>query len=245
LLSEFGRVFAGVPDRGGDHWRLSALVGPNIREEMGAIAQFNDGFKSGSGTRALVDIVEVKAATTAEIQGIGIEIPRSLLVHVEIPLDPAPAPLIGAIRSAGLRAKVRTGGVTMDSFPSSGSLARFIHACAKEGVAFKATAGLHHPLRGQYRLTYEPGSHSGTMFGFLNVLIAAALAFQGEGMSGIVDVLEERSASGFHFSDSEISWRGRHADLGLISSIRNDFAVSFGSCSFTEPFEDLQSLGLP
>ena len=85
-------------------------------------------------------------------------------------------PRLAVLSAAGARAKVRTGGVTEGAFPASHALARFIQSCADAGVPFKATAGLHHPLRGEYRLTYEPGSPHGMMFGFLNVFLAAAFA---------------------------------------------------------------------
>ena len=44
----------------------------------------------------------------------------------------------------------------------------------------KATAGLHHALRGDYRLTYEPDSARRTMHGFVNLVLAAALLLAGK-----------------------------------------------------------------
>jgi hypothetical protein len=123
-------------------------------------------------------------------------------------------------------------------------LARFIQACADAGVPFKATAGLHHPLRGKYRLTYEAGSPHGMMFGFLNVFLAAALARTGLTARELAMLLEESDATAFAFTESGASWRGRNVSRTEISAVRHHVALSFGSCSFREPVDDLRSLGL-
>src|SRR6185436_15978516 len=106
-------------------------------------------------------------------------IPGYLQPYIEIPVSGDPAPLATAVGRAGGRLKVRTGGVTADAFPSAADLARFLRAAVQAGVPFKATAGLHHPLRAEYRLTYEPGSACGTMFGFLNLFLATAFVSAG------------------------------------------------------------------
>ncbi|MEK9136931.1 MAG: hypothetical protein AAB393_07400, partial [Bacteroidota bacterium] len=170
--------------------------------------------------------------------------PSSLTTYFEVPVEPDPSPLIEAISEVGARAKVRTGGVTADAFPSSISLARFICACADAGVPFKATAGLHHPIRSTYRLTYDPASPTGMMFGFLNVFIAAGVALAGGHPNDVVAALEEQSPSAFHFDGNEITWRGHRIGLLQIGSVRSELAIAFGSCSFVEPLEDLKSLKL-
>src|SRR3954468_24676088 len=86
---------------------------------------------------------------------------------------------LSAVAEAGSFAKVRTGGITPDAIPSSEALAKFIHACARRHLPFKATAGLHHPIRSAQALTEEPDSPRALMHGFLNVLLASALAWNG------------------------------------------------------------------
>src|SRR5262249_48230544 len=59
------------------------------------------------------------------------------------------------VRRAGSFAKMRTGGVTPEAIPSADTVAEYILACAERRLAFKATAGLHHPIRAMQPLTYD------------------------------------------------------------------------------------------
>ena len=81
-------------------------------------------------------------------------LPEGVTAYFELPIDADPAPLAGGRG----RAKVRTGGLTPEAFPAPADLARFLYRCAKARVPFKATAGLHHPIRSMQRCTYEPDS---------------------------------------------------------------------------------------
>jgi hypothetical protein len=144
--------------------------------------------------------------------------------------------LLDAIKRHGLRAKIRTGGITVDAFPGIDDVAAFIRACKEKGVAFKATAGLHHPLRCVKPLTYETNAPHGTMHGFLNVFMAAALPHRAE------EILREEDARAFSFDDEKASWREEHAGVKDIQKMRETFAISFGSCSFEEPIGDLRAL---
>ena len=117
-------------------------------------------------------------------------------------------PRINAIAASGALAKVRTGGIATGAFPGPEGLVRFLEACSSAGVAFKATAGLHHAVRGCYPLTYEPESQIETMHGFLNVSIAAAIVYTGGGSSEAVTALRETSAEMFEFRAEGLVWRG-------------------------------------
>lgn len=140
------------------------------------------------------------------------------------------------IARRGLKAKIRTGGVTTDAFPPIENVAAFLRACKARNIEFKATAGLHHPLRCVKALTYEPNAPVGTMHGFLNVFLAAAMLDDAEAILG------EHDARAFTFDDEGATWRGRRASLADLAEMRR-FAISFGSCSFEEPVGDLQELG--
>jgi hypothetical protein len=117
----------------------------------------------------------------------------------------------------------------------------FIDACQREAVPFKATAGLHHPVRGSYRLTYEPGSPVGTMYGFLNVFVASALIHAGESRNSAIAALEETDRRAFVFDDDAITWRDIRITTDQLEASRQ-FAISFGSCSFREPIDELRPL---
>ena len=144
--------------------------------------------------------------------------------------------LLPELKRRGFRAKIRTGGITEDAFPSPESVASFIRACRTIGIAFKATAGLHHPLRCVRPLTYEPNAAVGTMHGFLNVFLAAAMVDDAEAILG------ETDPGAFRFDDEGVTWRDRRVTVDELRSMRQ-FATSFGSCSFEEPINDLKELG--
>jgi hypothetical protein len=221
-------------------WKISALGGPNISLEQKIIAEFN----ARHAGRLVIETVEIKAGSVEEIHAAASLLSPPLHVFVEIPIAEDPRPLLGALRERKLRAKVRTGGITPDAFPRSEHLARFLIACADAGVAFKATAGLHHPIRGMYRLTYDAASERTTMFGFLNVLLAAVLARQGASLHTLTAVLEEESPEVFRFEDVGAWWRSQYVGNDAIRETRDHVMLSFGSCSFREPIDELNALTL-
>ncbi|HEY0994794.1 MAG TPA: hypothetical protein VGD77_02265 [Gemmatimonadaceae bacterium] len=249
-LDELAAAAAHITLRAGEpgaHWRVSALLG-DAAAELPMVAAFNDrrGVEvPGTPGDARVDSVELKAATTAGVAAAGRAIPRDLAAYVEIPLLGAgdQRPLVAAIADAGLRAKVRTGGVTPEAFPSPTEVARFIAACVELAVPFKATAGLHHPLRAEYRLTYAPDSPRGAMFGFLNVFAATALLREGGSIAEAAGLLGEADPHALQVTADAICWRGHRWGSDAIAGMRAQLA-GFGSCSFREPLDDLTALGL-
>jgi hypothetical protein len=223
------------------HWRFAALIGTDVEAGLHGIDAFN---RRELDRGASIDSVEVKATSEAKISEIIRLVPSTLQTYIEVPVDPDPSVLIRSIGQGGRRAKVRTGGVTEEAFPRTPELLRFLRATLDSGVAFKATAGLHHPLRAAYRLTYAENSPMGRMFGFLNLMLAVAYLRSGMNEPDVLQVLEEEDPSAFQVDDSGISWQGRTLDMKALSDARRLGMVSFGSCSFTEPIEDLQSLHL-
>jgi hypothetical protein len=227
-----------------DRWRIAALLGTDPAREFEAIGEFNCPAVADGAGMAAVDVVEAKADSPETVEQLLSRVPSDLQPYIEIPVSRDPAPLAAAVARAGGRLKVRTGGITPDAFPAAADLVRFLRAARDAGVPFKATAGLHHPLRAEYRLTYEPGSARGTMFGFLNLFLAAAFVGAGLDDAAAERLLEERDRTAFHFDADGVEWRGHRLDLDRIRRTRESAIISFGSCSFTEPIDDLHSLGL-
>jgi len=237
-LSEFEDALRQVPSATPNPWRLSVLVGTDSAADFERIAKFNE-----VGC-AIVESVEAKTGAPEEVNRLAATAPRNLCVYCEVPLNGREGDCIAAIAECELRAKIRTGGETADKFPDAAQVIEFMRACVDVGVPFKATAGLHHPLRSVHRLTYQADSPSALMHGFLNVFLAAAFLRSGMPPQIAAELLDERSAEAIHFAEDEIVWREHHLNRDEIAAARQGFAISFGSCSFTEPIDDLQSLGL-
>jgi hypothetical protein len=244
-LAEFDAAAKGLlPVGEAPAWRLSALLGDDLEADLETVAAFNDAHASGETVDALVDAVELKAGSIARIEEAIELVPDEIYPFVEIPSAGDPRGLIAALAGSEAGAKIRTGGVTADAFPTAQDIARFIVACRQAGVCFKATAGLHHPRRGPYRLTYAPDAPTGVMHGFLNVFVAGAAAFSGEESVDRLAQLLESDASRMEFVEQGVSAGGRRIATEQVERARRDFAMSFGSCSFEEPVEDLRSMGL-
>jgi hypothetical protein len=229
-------------------WKLSVLGGANLQTDLGHINRFSRRRTVGEAAAAvMIDTIEFKASTVEEIQSALRGMHPTLTCFIEIPIHEDPkelAELIKAIGAEGAFAKVRTGGVTAEAFPSAENLARFLAVCAEEDVGFKATAGLHHPLSSVNRLTYKPESPAALMHGFLNVFLAAGFAQNGMDAAKLAELLEETSPEAFRFESGAVFWRDEMLVVAHIRNTRNLFAIAFGSCSFTEPVEDLQRLHL-
>jgi hypothetical protein len=82
------------------------------------------------------------------------------------------------------------------------------------------------------------------MFGFINVLLAAAFARSGADEGDIANLLEVRDANSIDFRGDGVQWRGREVGAADLGEARATLALSFGSCSFREPMDELGALGL-
>ena len=144
-------------------------------------------------------------------------------LFIEIPGPPTAQWLAAAdeVAASEHRLKLRLGNLDHDLVPDSATVAAWIDAALDRETRFKATAGLHRAVR------HDP--EGGGAHGFLNVLVATQVLWDGGSVADATDALEQRDGAALAATD--------------ISSARRWF-TSFGSCSVTEPLDDLISLGL-
>jgi len=169
--------------------------------------------------RDLDDLAGNVRRVDAAVREAGIEVP----VHVEIPGPVTRGWLAAAdeVADAGHRIKLRFGHLDHDLIPDSATVAAWIDAALDRETPFKGTAGLHRALR------HEP--EGGGAHGFLNVMAATAVLWDGGSTGDAVEALDQRDGAVL-----------AAVDLG---KARRWF-TSFGSCSVTEPLHDLITLGL-
>ncbi len=245
-LEEFNFQIGDLRPRApGEVWRVSAIADSEFGADLDRIKAFNRWHgERDEALRFVIDSVEVKASSANSIYEIRKKSPDSLRVFFELPVGRGCADLVWSISQVGGSAKLRAGGVTREMFPPIDAVVEFISICLRAGVRFKATAGLHHPIRAVQPLTYEPDSERGMMYGFLNILLCAAFVYDGMRADDAAAVLAEESVGAFVFDETGVEWRGCRLPIETIKSARREFVLSFGSCSFEEPVEDLRKFQL-
>ena len=236
-LAELTTLLGSQIQPGSSPWRLATLVGGDVSGDLSRASEFN----SANGHLAVVDCVEVKLADRGAIERAA-DAAGEFDVFVELPAGVDSLPLVEVLSRRGLHAKVRTGGVTGDAFPSTASVVRFMRACIDEGVAFKATAGLHHPITATHPLTYAPAAPVHRMFGFVNLFLAAAALAEGITTEDATALLDESQAAAFLVADRAIRWRGCELTAAALARARERVVLSFGSCSFREPVDGIAGL---
>jgi hypothetical protein len=93
-------------------------------------------------------------------------------------------------------------------------------------------------------LTYESDAVRGTMFGFLNVLLAVAFLRDGIADDEASRLLDETDVSAISFMGDRIAWRGHVVDSARLVATHAQVFGSFGSCSFREPVDELCAMAL-
>jgi len=235
-LGEFTDVFNDVCcDEREKAWLLSVIGSDDPAQNAAQINAFTQG-------AVLVDTLELKATDAASAERLLTGLPDGVIPYVEFAPEKA-SEMVPVLARHGALAKIRMGGLTPDSFPDPVTVARFLIACADSQIAFKATAGLHHAVRGEYELDDVSEDTMVTMHGFMNVFLAAALAWLGKEEEAIVATLEEESPMIFKVTEENIRWHTNALTTSQIGTMRRDFGIEFGSCSFTEPIEELKALG--
>ena len=215
-----------LPSKDEDMWQLSVLLPPANSDEFESAVQTTIEFNM-SDCGAVANVVEFKASSPTDIDSALSVLHDDLFPFIELSIDEDPRGLLACLSGAIAGAKVRTGGVSKELYPTPSNLARFIHACAIAGQPFKATAGMHHPYR------YRNETVGVTEFGFLSVLQATAAASVNEAsVEAVEDILCAPTPDFSMFDETQLE------------KVRAELFNSLGACSFDEPCVDLRSMGL-
>ena len=258
-LDAFADEFRPFQRRGiqpGVRFSLLGLAGVpgGLGATMEATAERARAFEARHEGGVRCDRFELRAAPD-DLGGLGetlgaMEWRESDAVAVEIPMTgDAYAPdriehAAHAVAEANARAghqhaalKLRCGGVTPDLVPDVERLAHAVWACRDAGAPFKATAGLHHPFPNWDEAV------GARMHGFVNLFGGACLAHAHNlDRDALAEVLDDADVSHFALAD-DFSWRGHRVSAEAVHTVRQSAALSFGSCSFDDPREDLAALG--
>jgi hypothetical protein len=172
------------------------------------------------------------------------ELPPKLSAEFELPVLKSIAELGSSLSPSQenpslIGAKLRCGGVTPEAFPTVERVARVLALCRDLDLPLKCTAGLHHPVRHQ---ATEPAV---MMHGFLNVFGAGVLAHAlGWNEVELAEVIADTDPKSFAFEAGVFRWHNHTVDTETLRQLRQRYLCGFGSCSFDEPRDDLQNLGM-
>ncbi|HEX9164736.1 MAG TPA: hypothetical protein VF862_02420 [Gemmatimonadales bacterium] len=237
-LDEFATALLALP-ASGHPWLVSVTCGGDLVADLSRVASLPSSLPVA---RARVDTVEFRTPTVDALLDALQAVPATLNRFAEIPLAPDPVPFVSVLKLRRAAAKFRTGGVVPEAIPDAELLLQALDAVVRAGVPFKCTAGLHHPVRGAYPLTYAPDGPVAVMHGFVNVTLAAAALHQGEGRDAARGILLETDPAAFVFTDDAVRWRHISFDRAMLRALRRRGFRSFGSCSFREPVDELAAL---
>jgi hypothetical protein len=171
-------------------------------------------------------VADAAAAATA-VRVLDDVLPAGATAAVEVPRTDARDAVLDVLAGTPHRAKLRTGGLRADLFPSPAELAATLAACAGRGIAVKCTAGLHGAV------AHTDPATGFAHHGFLNLLLAADAVSAGAPAGPWLE-LEDGAA----LAEAVRGW-----DAGRAARARSLF-TSFGTCSVAEPVADLVALGL-
>jgi hypothetical protein len=220
------KALADFSDRLGDKVVVDAFE-VRLPEAGGAAVAVNQAWirLSKGGTRELTPYFEV-----------------SLLGEWRQRLPAAAAAVRDTDRNAGdgLRVglKIRCGGLEAEAIPEVTAVAAAIATCRATGVPLKATQGLHHPFR-----CHDPELGAET-HGFINLFAASALAHVHDlPVTKLIEIVAETDSEAFVVEPDRLAWREYGASAEGIAEARGSVLTSFGSCSFSDPRDDLRTLG--
>ncbi|HXI20125.1 MAG TPA: hypothetical protein VNH46_03530, partial [Gemmatimonadales bacterium] len=72
---------------------------------------------------------------------------------------------------------------------------------------------------------------------------AAAARWHGRPRGEVLRLLTLEDRDGLRLEERSIAWQGIELSAAAIGAARRDFALAIGSCSFTEPVQEIEALG--
>ncbi len=244
-LEELAGVLVATMNSGETPWPISVTFDLDAATSATAAAAFHAEMEPA----ATVEVAEARvpphsdAASIARLFSTASSVTATIVPFLEVSRDGLVPSTVDAISRAvdeALRrggAKLRCGGLTPDAFPSTHDVAEFIISCNDAGLPFKTTAGLHHPIR------HHDDELDVMRHGFVNLLTAAIAARAGAGLLTIEAIIADTDPDAFDITFTGVQWRGERVGSQEISETRKGGLISYGSCEFDDPVEDLVKLG--
>ena len=215
-----------------------------FNEELNAIKSFETQYGDVCKIESLEAKIDVQNINLDDILNVITTSIESLNNSVEIFLEPTDSDFslisdqIFKSNIKNIQLKLRCGGVVPKAFPSSKTIASALSFCKNNNVKLKFTAGLHHPIR---HFNEQIGTK---MHGFVNVFGAALLFYTNKiNKNTLIEALEDENPNNFNFKNSSFSWKNNSLPVKEIVVLRDEALLSYGSCSFDEPRDDLKDLG--
>lgn len=227
---------------------------PGFADAIERDAEAMRAFSALHHTDALIDVFEVKLPIEGHpsevvdltFHHLSDAVSKPPAAYFEIPPPGDPVSVATAVAEAGHRIdesrhagiKIRCGGLEASSVPTVDAVAAVIGASHAAGLPLKATQGLHHPIR-------HHDSALGTMVhGFFNLFAASVLA-RARLLDEVIirEIVAEEDPEAFRLTESVLGWRNLETGFECVVEGRIHAMTSFGSCSFTEPRDDLAGLG--
>ena len=242
-LEELASVLLTSFTAGEDPWEIGVIVDAGQGEGVSAAQNFHAEMQPA----AIVASTEARPgdaapATITVLVDSLLSIQPEVVPFVEV-IPPRPfGAQIAAVEAALAEhgrvggVKIRCGGPTASLFPDPTTVASFILAATNAQLPFKATAGLHQPIR-HYDAELGTWHH-----GFVNLLVAAAAAEAGHGIETLTTIVADADPEAFTISTAFITWRELSIPGPAMRRVRTRGFVAYGSCDFFEPIEALADL---
>jgi hypothetical protein len=229
----------------------------NFLESVNADEEKMAAFAASLGDRVEIDAFEVRLP---EAGGVAVAVnqawgrltgngSRSLTPFFEISLlgewRPRLPAAVAAVRDTDRKAgdgnrvglKIRCGGLEAAAIPEIEAVAAAIATCRATDVPLKATQGLHHPFR-----HHDPELDT-WVHGFINLFTASVLAHVHDlPVKQLIEIVADVDPEAFRIGPERLGWRHLEAFAEEVAQSRQNLLTSFGSCSFSEPRDDLRGL---